>query len=121
MLQGSGLTPLHECDGGVRALVGAILAPRRSREFLRDLAPFAARVAWFGTLNSLAQTLIKITAPGVPDFYQGSELWDLSLADPDNRRPVAWALRARLLDGLATQSRRLLERAGLAPDLLNGW
>src|SRR5262249_3648766 len=94
----------------------AILEPRRSREFLRDLTAFAGHVAWFGGLNSLAQTLVKITAPGVPDFYQGSELWDLSLVDPDNRRPVDWVLRERLLDGLATQSR--LERAGLARDLV---
>ena len=52
-------------------------------------------------MNSLAQTLVKITAPGVPDFYQGTELWDLSLVDPDNRRPVDWAQRQRLLAELA--------------------
>jgi (1->4)-alpha-D-glucan 1-alpha-D-glucosylmutase len=50
-----------------------------------------------GRVNSLAQTLLKYTAPGVPDMYQGGELWDLSLVDPDNRRPVDYALRARLL------------------------
>jgi (1->4)-alpha-D-glucan 1-alpha-D-glucosylmutase len=63
--------------------------------------------------------ITPITAPGVPDFYQGSELWDLSLVDPDNRRPVDWALRERLLDGLATQSR--LDRGGLARDLVKWW
>ncbi|OLC00819.1 MAG: malto-oligosyltrehalose synthase [Candidatus Rokubacteria bacterium 13_1_40CM_68_15] len=120
-LHTSWINPHPKYDEAVTAFVDAILESRRSREFLRDLAPFAARVAWFGTLNSLAQTLIKITAPGVPDFYQGSELWDLSLVDPDNRRPVDWALRERLLDGLATQSRLRLERGGLARDLVKWW
>src|SRR5262245_21012513 len=115
----SWINPHPKYDDAVGAFVDAILEPRRSREFLRDLAPFVARVAWFGALNSLAQTLIKITVPGVPDFYQGSELWDSSLVDPDNRRPVDWALRERLLDGLGTQSR--LDRRGLARDLVKFW
>jgi len=115
----SWINPNPKYDEAIAAFVEAILEPRRSREFLRDLTAFAGRVAWFGALNSLAQTLVKVTAPGVPDFYQGSELWDLSLVDPDNRRPVDWALRERLLDGLATQSR--LERAGLARDLVKSW
>jgi (1->4)-alpha-D-glucan 1-alpha-D-glucosylmutase len=51
----------------------------------------------FAQLNSLAQTLLKLTAPGVPDFYQGTELWDFSLVDPDNRRPVDYAFRRRLV------------------------
>ncbi|HEY2105563.1 MAG TPA: hypothetical protein VGH29_07250, partial [Candidatus Binataceae bacterium] len=51
----------------------------------------------FAQLNSLAQTLLKLTTPGIPDFYQGTELWDFSLVDPDNRRPVDYALRRRLL------------------------
>jgi (1->4)-alpha-D-glucan 1-alpha-D-glucosylmutase len=118
-LHTSWINPHPKYDEAVAAFVDAILEPRRSREFLRDLAPFAARVAWFGALNSLAQTLIKITVPGVPDFYQGTELWDLSLVDPDNRQPVDWALRERLLDGLATQSR--LDRGGLARDLVKWW
>src|SRR5207245_1491031 len=59
-------------------------------------------------------TLIKITAPGVPDFYQGTELWDLSLVDPDNRRPVDWALRRRLLDELERALAATSDRAGFA-------
>ena len=51
----------------------------------------------FGWINSLAQTLLKLTSPGIPDLYQGTELWDLSLVDPDNRRPVDYELRRRLL------------------------
>jgi (1->4)-alpha-D-glucan 1-alpha-D-glucosylmutase len=77
------------------------------REFLREIyasAPFLTSLARYveplvrpGRINSLAQTLIKLTAPGVPDFYQGNELWDLSLVDPDNRRPVDFALRRELM------------------------
>ena len=117
----SWITPHPKYDEAVAAFVDAILEPRRSREFLRDLAAFAARIGWFGALNSLAQTLVKITAPGVPDFYQGTELWDLSLVDPDNRRPVDWALRQRLLDGLVTQIALFHERGGLARDLVKWW
>jgi (1->4)-alpha-D-glucan 1-alpha-D-glucosylmutase len=65
--------------------------------FLRELQQFVARVQDAGRVNSLTQTLLKYTAPGVPDLYQGTELWDLSLVDPDNRRPVDYALRKRLL------------------------
>jgi (1->4)-alpha-D-glucan 1-alpha-D-glucosylmutase len=65
--------------------------------FLRELQQFVARVQDAGRVNSLTQTLLKHTAPGVPDLYQGTELWDLSLVDPDNRRPVDYALRKRLL------------------------
>jgi (1->4)-alpha-D-glucan 1-alpha-D-glucosylmutase len=69
---------------------------------------------------SLAQTLVKITAPGVPDFYQGTELWDLSLVDPDNRRPVDFALRCRLLEELTARV-AAGERATLARELVEHW
>ena len=59
-----------------------------SSPFLDQFAPFQARIARAGIFNSLSQTLLKITAPGLPDFYQGTEVWNFSLADPDNRRPV---------------------------------
>jgi (1->4)-alpha-D-glucan 1-alpha-D-glucosylmutase len=65
--------------------------------FLRELQQFVGRVQDAGRVNSLAQTLLKYTAPGVPDLYQGGELWDLSLVDPDNRRLVDYGLRKRLL------------------------
>jgi (1->4)-alpha-D-glucan 1-alpha-D-glucosylmutase len=65
--------------------------------FLRELQQFVGRVQEAGRVNSLTQTLLKHTAPGVPDLYQGTELWDLSLVDPDNRRPVDYAVRKRLL------------------------
>lgn len=65
--------------------------------FLQDFLPFQRRIARLGALNSLSQTLLKLTAPGVPDVYQGSEIWDFSLVDPDNRRPVDYRLRKQLL------------------------
>jgi (1->4)-alpha-D-glucan 1-alpha-D-glucosylmutase len=68
--------------------------------FQRELQQFVERILEAGRVNSLAQTLLKYTAPGVPDLYQGTELWDLSLVDPDNRRPVDYALRQRLLHEL---------------------
>jgi (1->4)-alpha-D-glucan 1-alpha-D-glucosylmutase len=69
-----------------------------SRDFLTGLERFVEPLILPGRVNSLAQCLIKMTAPGVPDFYQGTESWDLSLVDPDNRRPVDFAKHARLLD-----------------------
>jgi (1->4)-alpha-D-glucan 1-alpha-D-glucosylmutase len=65
--------------------------------FLERFLPFQRKVAWYGLLNSLSQTLLKMCSPGIPDFYQGSELWDLSLADPDNRRPVDYSVREGML------------------------
>ncbi len=79
-------------------LAGLALDPARSAAFLGAFLPFAERVARLGAQNSLVQTVLKLTLPGVPDIYQGTELWDLSLVDPDNRRPVDYALRQRLLE-----------------------
>src|SRR5207237_9592406 len=73
-------------------------------EFTRDLENFVTALIEPGRINSLAQTLVKLTAPGIPDFYQGTELWDLSLVDPDNRRPVDYGLRRRLLGEMKTMT-----------------
>jgi (1->4)-alpha-D-glucan 1-alpha-D-glucosylmutase len=80
-----------------RALAAFVRGAFEDEAFQRDLAAFVAPLVAPGRLTSLAQTLVKITAPGVPDFYQGTELWDLSLVDPDNRRPVDYEQRRRLL------------------------
>jgi (1->4)-alpha-D-glucan 1-alpha-D-glucosylmutase len=113
----SWVNPNEAYDAAVRRFVEGVLDPRRSGRFLESLAVFAGRVAYFGRWNSLAQTLIKLTAPGVPDLYQGCELWDLSLVDPDNRRPVDYTLRRRLLGQLR---RRIAagKAAALAAELL---
>jgi (1->4)-alpha-D-glucan 1-alpha-D-glucosylmutase len=94
--------PVADYDEAVEAFVRAILA---DDEYVTDLEHFLAehRIVERGRCNSLAQTALLLTCPGVPDVYQGSELWDLSVVDPDNRRPVDYELRRRLLAGLADQ------------------
>ncbi|MDQ4105648.1 MAG: malto-oligosyltrehalose synthase [Actinomycetota bacterium] len=87
----------EEYEAAVADFVEALLTPSETNLFLEEFVPFVRRVARIGALNSLSQTLIKLTAPGVPDIYQGNELWDFSLVDPDNRRPVDYGLRRNLL------------------------
>mgnify|MGYP003694264389 CR=1 FL=1 len=94
----SWINPDAGYDQALRDFVTRLLAPRSP--FRDAFLPFQRLVALYGSVNSLAQTLLKIASPGIPDFYQGSELWDLSLVDPDNRRPVDFAARQRLLDEL---------------------
>jgi (1->4)-alpha-D-glucan 1-alpha-D-glucosylmutase len=110
----SWILPNTRYEEALATYIRAILDPRRSREFLRELAEFHATVAAFGRVNGLAQTLVKIAAPGVPDFYQGTELWDLSLVDPDNRRPVDFALRERVLGLLDAEASAASDPGALA-------
>ena len=84
-------------ESAVAAFVAALLDPATSADFHRTFGPLQKKVSHFGLLNSLSQTLLKLVAPGVPDTYQGTELWDFSLVDPDNRRPVDYPSRAKLL------------------------
>ena len=84
-------------EAASRAFVLDILAPQRRDGFLRELSSFVARIARAGAINSLSQTLLRMTCPGVPDLYQGTELWDFSLVDPDNRRPVDFGQRGAWL------------------------
>ncbi len=114
----SWVNPNGPYDEAVSRFVEAILDPARSGAFLDDFTAFEQRIAHFGAFNSLAQTLVKITAPGVPDFYQGTELWDLSLVDPDNRRPVDWALRRRTLDELTAAHAAAPDAAAFAHELV---
>ncbi|WP_083809106.1 malto-oligosyltrehalose synthase [Pedosphaera parvula] len=72
--------------------------------FMTDFREFQSKVAYFGIFNSLSQTVLKLTAPGVPDTYQGAELWDFSMVDPDNRRPVGFSLRQEMLINLRNAS-----------------
>jgi (1->4)-alpha-D-glucan 1-alpha-D-glucosylmutase len=93
----SWVNPDAAYDNAVSHFVASILNPKISGRFLDDFRALHARIHHAGLFNSLAQTLLKIAAPGVPDFFQGTELWDFSLVDPDNRRPVDYARRQRLL------------------------
>ena len=95
-----------------RDFVAKILDPTPKNKFLPIFLPVVETIARLGAINSLAQTLLKLTSPGVPDIYQGNEIWDFSLVDPDNRRPVDYKLRAETLSCLSTKS---------PEDLLRNW
>ena len=84
-------------ERGVAQFIDLLLQPSSGGPFIAELRRFVAGIAVPGICNSLAQVVLKVTAPGVPDIYQGNELWDLSLVDPDNRRPVDFAARRELL------------------------
>lgn len=93
--------PDTEYESAVADFVTTILTPAEENRFLPDFVAFRERIAAYGAFNSLSQTLVRLASPGVPDIYQGSELWELSLVDPDNRRPVDFARREALLAQLA--------------------
>ncbi|MDQ0024265.1 (1-_4)-alpha-D-glucan 1-alpha-D-glucosylmutase [Variovorax paradoxus] len=96
--------PEPQYEGALESLVQRILSDRSESGCLADIQRMADRLSWFGAWNGLTLTLLKYASPGVPDLYQGSELIDLSLVDPDNRRPVDYELRTRRLDQLRTMA-----------------
>jgi (1->4)-alpha-D-glucan 1-alpha-D-glucosylmutase len=107
----SWVNPNPAFDEAIEQFLQAILDEEKSRRFLADFRSFQARIDHFALFNSLSQALLKVTSPGVADIYQGTELWDFHLVDPDNRRPVDYALRRRLLDDLC-------RRTAAGPDAL---
>ncbi|HEX3816655.1 MAG TPA: malto-oligosyltrehalose synthase, partial [Chthoniobacterales bacterium] len=92
-LNTSWVQPNEPWDAAVAEFVAHVLDPSPKNRFLKSFLPVAEEAARIGAMNSLSQTLLKLTSPGVPDIYQGSETWDFSLVDPDNRRPVDYAWR----------------------------
>ena len=111
--------PDEEYERDVLAFVEAALNSSRSGAFLKLFRPFAERVARLGIGNSLVQTVLKLTLPGMPDFYQGSELWDLNLVDPDNRRPIDYPLREKALAEVTDALAR--DRCGTVRRLAEAW
>ncbi len=99
-IHSSWLNPDEEYERGVLTFVTKILSPKPQNLFLDDFLPFQRRLARYGVYNSLSQLLIKTLAPGVPDFFQGMELWCWHLVDPDNRQPVDFQLRQQHLERL---------------------
>lgn len=95
--------PSLEHEEALARFVEAILDARKSSRFLDDFLKFHEKISYYGMFNSLAQALLKIVCPGVPDFYQGSELWDFRLVDPDNRRPVDFKRRTALLQAITKE------------------
>jgi (1->4)-alpha-D-glucan 1-alpha-D-glucosylmutase len=96
---------LHE--DAVMSFIDSVLTDSRRNNFLHDFALFQRLTANCGIFNSLSQALLKITSPGIPDIYQGNELWDFSLVDPDNRRPVDFSIRKNLLGELLQKESRV--------------
>ncbi|MBE0569122.1 MAG: malto-oligosyltrehalose synthase [Deltaproteobacteria bacterium] len=111
--------PQHE--SAVREFVSSLLEDPSpdTNAFLADFLPFQRKVAHYGAINGLAQLLVKIAAPGVPDIYQGTETWDFSLVDPDNRRAVDFGKRNGLLNQLLTREQQ--GQSALAEELLSSW
>jgi (1->4)-alpha-D-glucan 1-alpha-D-glucosylmutase len=97
-----------EYESAVRSFVRALLNPVADNKFLKDFVLFQRRIVRIGMWNGLSQTLLRLTCPGVPDIYQGNELWDFSLVDPDNRRPVDYDRLRKIFEGL--------KKWGNAPD-----
>ncbi len=104
-----------------RALQTHVSSLARDPQFCQQMTRFVARIAPAAATNSLAMTVLKCVAPGVPDFYQGTELWDYSLTDPDNRRPVDFASRRVALDGLPHALATPSQRQRAARQLLARW
>lgn len=115
----SWLSPDPEYEAALVKFVDSILDVSGGNGFLREFEGFQREIAFYGMLNSVGQVLLKITSPGVPDFFQGSELWDLSMVDPDNRRPVDFETRARFLAEIG--QRRSQEMGPPAQELLDDW
>ncbi|HLW36526.1 MAG TPA: hypothetical protein VKS98_12785, partial [Chthoniobacterales bacterium] len=103
-LNTSWIRPNEEWLSAMRDFVAKILDPAPRNKFLPLFLPVANDIARLGAINSLAQTVLKLTSPGVPDIYQGNEIWDFSLVDPDNRRPVDYKVRAEMLSCLSSKT-----------------
>ncbi len=96
----SWIQPNEPWDAAMHEFVARVLEPSARNKFVPSFLPLAEEIARLGAINSLAQVVLKLTVPGVPDIYQGNEIWDFSLVDPDNRRPVDYKHRRQLLDSL---------------------
>ncbi len=116
----SWINPNKAYDDALRAFVDAILDESKRNPFLDELKVLQRRVAIDGIYNSLSQLLLKLTSPGIPDIYQGNEIWDFSLVDPDNRRPIDYEVRRQMLKNLKDRIAGPDEDlAGLAQELLS--
>ncbi len=105
-------------ENALKRFVAAILKPDKNNAFLQDFVAFQQSIAYSGMVNGLSQAVLKIISPGIPDFYQGSELWDLRLVDPDNRQAVDFAKRASMLEAL---KREVKASASFASKLAQDW
>jgi (1->4)-alpha-D-glucan 1-alpha-D-glucosylmutase len=118
-VHGSWINPRPEYDEAVRGFIARLLDRSQPNEFLDDFCAFQARVAELGIYNSLSQTVLRLAAPGIPELYRGAELWELSLVDPDNRRPVDFGRRQAALAELRDRIEGGRDLAGLARTLVD--
>lgn len=120
----SWITPSPEYDAAVSQFIESTLLGTRAKPFLSKFLPFQKRIAELGMMNSLSQLTLKMAAPGVPDIFQGSEVWDLNLVDPDNRRPVDFAARQQKLSDICssiTNASPCCAKLNMAKQLLADW
>jgi (1->4)-alpha-D-glucan 1-alpha-D-glucosylmutase len=103
----SWVSPNAAYEAALTAFFDAVMARSRGNSFLDEFVPFQKMIARFGIFNSLSQALLKMVSPGVPDFYQGTELWAFTLVDPDNRDPVDYGVRVAALAGLKAREGEL--------------
>ncbi len=101
------LKPDNDYENAFTTFVEKILTESNNNLFLLDFIQFTKKISFYGIFNSLSQTLVKFTAPGIPDIYQGAELWDLTLVDPDNRRPVNYDIRRKYLEEIREKKENL--------------
>ncbi len=118
----SWISPNLPYEDTLLKFIDASLSRPGTNPFLKEFDPFVKKVSYFGMFNSLSQTLLKIFSPGIPDFYQGTELFDFSLVDPDNRRPVDFGARKELLKALKEKmSGSASDLSEFARGLLQEW
>ncbi len=115
----SWINPDLEYERAVEQFIRKSIGTGNRSPFMEDFLELRKTIALYGYVNALSQTLLKMTAPGVPDFYQGTELWDFSLVDPDNRRPVDFEKRVRMMEDLKAQEADAAE--DLLNDLVSNW
>jgi (1->4)-alpha-D-glucan 1-alpha-D-glucosylmutase len=117
----SWINPNPEYTEGLKNFIAKILRPgteAKPNSFLRLITEFVPKVAFFGAINSLSQTLVKLTAPGVPDVYQGQELFDFSMVDPDNRRRVDFGIRNDVLNAMSRDDREYTDHCA---EMVRNW
>lgn len=105
----SWLSPAIEYEQALVNFIDSILDPYTGNRFLKDFRSFVRRISEWGMFNSLSMLALKILSPGMPDFYQGTELWDFSLVDPDNRRDVDFEQRSQVIDSLHNGNQNIRE------------
>ena len=118
----SWISPSLPYEDALLKFIEDVISPAPSNPFMQDFDPFRKRISFYGMFNSLSQTLLKVTSPGTPDFYQGTEIWDFSLVDPDNRRPIDFDIRRDMLRTLREKmAMSESDFPGFARGLLQEW